>query len=45
MRSARTDSSDSNRCVYDADFLKLARELDISESVLEITLDADHGAG
>lgn len=39
MPTRRSDNSESNGCAYGADFLKLALELDISESVLEIALD------
>jgi hypothetical protein len=39
MDSSRVENSDGNGSTYGADFLKLARELEISEYVLEIALD------
>ena len=39
MDSSRVENSDGNGSTYGADFLKLARELEISEHVLEIALD------
>ncbi len=35
MDSSRVENSDGNGSTYGADFLKLARELEISEYVLE----------
>jgi len=39
MNSSRILCSDNNGCVYGADFLKLARELDIPKDVLKSALD------